>query len=46
MLIFSLRIQPGFEAVSADRGTEIETLEQGDGRIRAEQRKANEVKFS
>lgn len=38
--------QPEFEDVSADTASEIETLEQDDGRIRAEQKKANEVKFA
>lgn len=49
MVIFrsiSASAQPGFEADSAHTRAEIETLEQDDGRIRAEQRKANEVKFS
>lgn len=49
VLIFrsiSASAQPGFEADSVRPRPEIETLEQDDGRIRAEQRKANEVKFS
>lgn len=37
--------QPGFKAVSADTGTDTETLEQDDPNIRAEQIKANESRM-